>query len=105
MVERTTNAQLRSELGELRLEIGKINEGLARIGNTLAEVQAMQRTESARCPYREDIARAVNGMEAVKKFDDRLRRVEVKVASIAAIIGILTGVVSSFITTLLTRGI
>lgn len=103
-----TNAQLMRQMQEqmeaTRKELEGLRDEVQRLRETVAQLAALQSTEAQRCPYREDIARSRNNIAWMKELEGRLRDVEVRVAGIASIAGIATGVITSIVTHFLMRG-
>ena len=54
------------------------NDAFAEILQRLTRIEAMIATEGARCPHREDIARAMNSIQERKALAARVDRVEEK---------------------------
>jgi hypothetical protein len=84
-------------------DLQTINERLDTLSREMADVRADVRvirtlldSEGQRCPFREKISEASGLVPRVGKLEDRLVALEIRVAGIAA----LSGVVVSIITTL-----
>ena len=52
------------------------NDAFAEILQRLARIEAMIATEGARCPHREDIARAMNSIQERKALSLRVDKIE-----------------------------
>lgn len=84
---------------------------LDRLAEDVARMRALQETETARCPHREDIARAKNNVARIEKVESKLVEVDDAIGAlrlnwaklIAALVGssVLGGVLSDPIAAIL----
>jgi hypothetical protein len=75
----------------------RIDDKLDTINTRVARIETLLETEAARCPFRESIASAAATIARVGKLEDRLIRLEVRVAAIGGTAGIVTAVITSLI--------
>jgi hypothetical protein len=85
-------------------EIRDINERLDRLTQSMAAVvgdvrviRNMVETESQRCIYREKIDQAVALVPRVTKLEDRLVQLEIRVAAIGGLAGVIASVITAII--------
>jgi len=84
---------------------------LDRLAEEVARMRALQETETARCPHREDIARAKNNVARIEKVESKLVEVDDAIGAlrlnwaklIAALVGssVLGGVLADPLTAIL----
>ena len=84
---------------------------LDRLAEDVARMRALQETETARCPHREDIARAKNNVARIEKVESKLVEVDDAIGAlrlnwaklIAALVGssVLGGVLADPLTAIL----
>ncbi len=59
-----------------RSDSQQIMAKLDRLAEEVARMRALQETETARCPHREDIARAKNNVARIEKVESKLVEVD-----------------------------
>lgn len=82
---------------EIRQSLATLNQRMSEVQVDVAQIKTMVETEGARCIYRERIDAAYQLVGRVGKLEDRLVQLEVKVAGIAALIGIAVSVITTII--------
>ena len=85
------------EVTEIRQSLAALNKTMGEVQVDVGQIKMMVETEGARCVYRERIDAAHQLVGRVGKVEDRLVQLEVKVAGIAAVAGIVVSVVTTII--------
>ena len=85
------------EVTEIRQSLAALNKTMGEVQVDVGQIKMMVETEGARCVYRERIDAAHQMVGRVGKLEDRLVQLEVKVAGIAAVAGIVVSVVTTII--------
>lgn len=69
-----------------REDINKLDIKLDLLIKQVATLEALQATETERCPFREEVARASNSAERLEKLEIRVSKLELTWARIAGVI-------------------
>lgn len=85
------------EVTEIRQSLAALNKTMGEVQVDVGQIKMMVETEGARCVYRERIDAAHQMVGRVGKLEDRLVQLEVKVAGIAALAGIVVSVITTII--------
>lgn len=67
------------------------------INDRLARIETLMETESLRCPYRVDIARASNNIKRLERVEQQLDNLRLKIAGWAGFAGVAAAVVSEIV--------
>ena len=69
--------------GASRQDFERLENKVDEIAKAVAELKALQRTEAERCPHREALARAGNGLAHLAKLEERVNKQERAIAALA----------------------
>ncbi len=85
-------------------DLQTINERLDKLSGEMAEtrgdvrvIRALMETEGQRCLYREKIDQAVGVIALVDRLENRLVQLEIRVAGIAGVAGIVTAIITTLV--------
>jgi hypothetical protein len=70
-----------------------VDDKLDQVLQRLAAIETLIQTEAARCPYREDIARARNNIQRVIALEDIVNGVRLDLARAGAVGGGVVGII------------
>lgn len=69
--------------GVSRQDFERLENKVDEIAQALAGIKALQQTEAERCPHRETMARAANGLAHLAKLEERVSKQEQVIAALA----------------------
>ena len=78
-------------------ELDEIKAQLAEVRGDVKAIRVLLDTEGARCAFREKIAEAVALSPRVSKLEDRLVQLEIKAGGMAAIVALVTAIITSLV--------
>jgi len=85
------------EANRLDAKLEVLDDKIDTMSSRIARIETLLETEAARCPFRESIATAAAIEPRVIKLEDRLVQLEIRVAAIGGVAGIVTAVITSLI--------
>lgn len=82
-------------------DIHTLDAKIDTINDRLARIETLMETESLRCPYRVDIARAGNNITRLERVERQLDNLRLKIAGWAGFAGVAAAIASEIVKTLL----
>lgn len=86
-----------TETARLDAKLEALDDKIDVMSSRIARIEALLETEAARCPFRESIATAAAIEPRVIKLEDRLVQLEIRVAAIGGVAGIVTSVITALL--------
>lgn len=85
------------ETNRLDAKLEMLDDKIDAMSSRIARIETLLETEAARCPFREAIAAAADLVKRVEKAENRLVQLEVRVAAIGGVAGIVTSVITALV--------
>ena len=85
------------ETHRLGAKLEVLDDKIDTMSSRVARIETLLETEAARCPFREAISAAGATITRVTKLEDRLIRLEIRVAAIGGTAGLVVGVITNLI--------
>lgn len=83
-----------------KLEV--LDDKMDTLNTRIARIETLLETEAARCPFRESISAAAATITRVTKLEDRLVRLEIRVAAIGGVAGVVTSAITALVISAIT---
>ena len=90
------------EANRLDAKLEVLDDKIDTMSSRIARIETLLETEAARCPFRESISAAAATITRVTKLEDRLVRLEIRVAAIGGVAGIVTSAITALVISALT---
>ena len=85
------------EANRLDAKLEVLDDKIDTMSSRIARIETLLETEAARCPFREAISAAENVGKRVEKAENRLVQLEVRVAAIGGVAGIVTSAITALV--------
>lgn len=85
------------EANRLDAKLEVLDDKIDTMSNRIARIETLLETEAARCPFREAISAAADVVKRVEKAENRLVQLEVRVAAIGGVAGIVTSAITALV--------
>ena len=90
------------EANRLDAKLEVLDDKIDTMSSRIARIETLLETEAARCPFREAISAAADVVKRVEKAENRLVQLEVRVAAIGGVAGIVTSAITALVIASLT---
>jgi len=85
------------ETNRLDAKLEVLDDKIDTMSSRIARIETLLETEAARCPFRESIATAGAIVPRIAKLEDRLVQLEIRVAAIGGLAGIVASVITALV--------
>jgi hypothetical protein len=85
------------EANRLDAKLEVLDDKIDTMSSRIARIETLLDTEAARCPFREAISAAADVGKRVGTLENRLVQLEVRVAAIGGVAGIVTSVITALV--------
>ena len=85
------------EANRLDAKLEVLDDKIDTMSSRIARIETLLETEAARCPFREAISQAGDTAKRVKDLESRVLELQVRVAAIGGVAGIVTSAITALV--------
>ncbi len=85
------------EIRRLDEKLEVLDDKMDTLNTRIARIETLLETEAARCPFREAISQAGDTAKRVKNLESRVLELQVRVAAIGGVAGVVTSAITALV--------